>query len=81
MSGFQYVYILESSCGGHFYTGLMDDLMARLAKRNAGGVPPTAKRRPWMIKTAVAFHSRERAAAFEAYLKSSSGRAFAKQRL
>lgn len=77
MKAFHYVYILESSCGGHFYTGLTDDLAARLEKHNAGGIPHTAQHRPWAIKTAVAFHSRERAAAFEIYLKSSSGRAFA----
>jgi putative endonuclease len=81
MKNFHYVYILESFCGRHFYTGLTDDLKARLAKHNAGGVPHTAKHRPWTIKTAVAFQDREKATAFEAYLKSSSGHAFAKKRL
>jgi hypothetical protein len=33
--------------------------------------------RPWQIETAIAFRSREKAAAFEKYLKSHSGRAFA----
>ena len=79
--GFHYVYILESVDGAHFYVGLTADLGARLAKHNAGGVPHTAKHRPWAIKTAIAFRDRERAAAFEHYLKSSSGRAFAKKRL
>ena len=81
MKDFHYVYILESSCGGQFYTGLTDDLRARLKKHNEGGVPHTAKHLPWVIKTAVAFCHREKAAAFEAYLKTSSGRAFAKKRL
>jgi putative endonuclease len=34
-----------------------------------------------MIKTAVAFRDPQRAAAFERYLKSPSGRAFASKRL
>jgi len=82
MQGFHYVYIL-SSLGepGRFYVGLTNDLAARLAKHNTGGVPHTAKHRPWQIKTAIAFRDRERAADFERYLKSPSGRAFAKKRL
>lgn len=82
MHGFHYVYTLESRGEpDRFYVGLTDDLAARLAKHNAGGVPHTAKCRPWRIKTAVAFCDRARAAAFERYLKSASGRAFAKKRL
>lgn len=80
-TGFTYVYILQSASGDHFYTGLTDDLSARLAKHNAGAVPHTSKHRPWQLKTAVAFRSREQAAALEKYLKTSSGRAFAKKRL
>ena len=82
MNEFAYVYILESLASfGGFYVGLADDLAARLAKHNAGGVPHTAKVRPWRIKTAVAFRDRNKAAAFEKYLKSPSGRAFSKKRL
>ena len=75
---FHYVYILQSvSEAHHFYVGLTDDLHARLHKHNAGEVPHTAKFRPWRIKIAIAFRDRDRAAAFERYLKSGSGRAFA----
>ena len=81
MKDFSYVYVLETIHGGSYYTGLTDDLAVRLQKHNAGGVPHTAKLRPWRIKTAVAFRDRDRAASFESYLKSSSGRAFAKKRL
>ena len=78
MPDFHYVYTLESlgDCE-HFYVGLTDDLATRLAKHNAGGVPHTAKHRPWRIKTAVACRDRARASDFERYLKSPSGRAFA----
>jgi putative endonuclease len=64
-----------------FYIGLTGDLKQRLAKHNAGEVPHTAKFKPWRIKTAVAFTDRNRSADFERYLKSASGRAFAKKRL
>ncbi|SDR82470.1 GIY-YIG nuclease family protein [Opitutus sp. GAS368] len=64
-AGFHYVYILHSEAGEYFYVGLTDDLASRLARHNAGAVPHTARRRPWQIKTAVAFRDREQAALFE----------------
>jgi predicted GIY-YIG superfamily endonuclease len=79
---FHYVYILVSDgMEPRFYTGLTGDLKARLRKHNKGAVPHTAKFRPWRLKTAIAFASQDRAVAFERYLKTSSGRAFAKKRL
>ena len=79
---FCYVYILQSEANpDRFYVGLTDDLRDRLRRHNAGEVPHTRKFRPWRIKTAVAFTHREQAAKFERYLKTASGRAFAKKRL
>jgi predicted GIY-YIG superfamily endonuclease len=52
-----------------------------LEKHNAGDVSHTAKFRPWRIQTAIAFTDRDRASQFERYLKTGSGRAFAKKRL
>jgi predicted GIY-YIG superfamily endonuclease len=79
---FFYVYILQSENSvEHFYTGFTEDLQDRLKTHNAGSVPHTAKFRPWKIKTAIAFTERDRAVEFERYLKSASGRAFAKKRL
>ena len=77
----KYVYILQSLAGEHFYTGITDDLDARLSKHNAGVVTHTSKFRPWRIKNYVAFADESRAITFEKYLKSGSGRAFAKARL
>jgi predicted GIY-YIG superfamily endonuclease len=78
----KYVYILKSlAAEEHFYTGITDDLDARLAKHNAGAVIHTSKFRPWRIKSYVAFTDDARAFDFEKYLKSGSGRAFAKARL
>jgi putative endonuclease len=79
---FCYVYILQTTSGPeHYYVGLTDDLQARLRKQNAGEVPHSRKFTPWKIKTAIAFTDREQASRFERYLKTSSGRAFAKKRL
>ena len=79
---FQYVYILQSEANpDRFYIGLTDDLRERLSEHNAGQVAHTSKFRPWTIKTAIAFRDGERASAFERYLKTGSGRAFAKKHL
>jgi len=77
-SGFRYVYLLESGAPeGGFYTGMTDDLAARLAAHNAGHVSSSKSGRPWAIRVAIAFRDPVRAPAFERYLKSGSGRAFA----
>ena len=73
-----FVYVLQSlSHPDQFYTGLCGDVRTRLRAHNAGKSPHTAKYKPWKL---VCFHYFERpepAAAFERYLKSGSGRAFA----
>ena len=75
---FHYVYILISKSNeSHHYTGLTKNMEARLKAHNAGQVAHTAKFRPWQIETVVAFRSNKKAIAFEKYLKSHSGRAFA----
>ena len=75
---FHYVYILVSKSNeSRHYTGLTKNMEARLKAHNAGQVSHTAKFRPWQIETVVAFHSSKKAIAFEKYLKSHSGRAFA----
>ena len=78
MKGFHYVYILKSEKeSARHYTGLTDDLESRLNAHNSGQVTHTAKYRPWKIEMAIAFRSKKKAASFEKYLKSHSGRAFA----
>lgn len=77
----KYVYILHSETGGHYYVGITDDLRARLKMHNAGKVPHSSKYTPWNLKTYAAFSDEGQAFAFEKYLKSPSGRAFAKKRL
>ena len=75
-----YVYILQSeSCPKRHYTGCTTDLCSRLKKHNAGEVPHTAKYRPWRIEVAVRFSSKEKARIFEHYMKTGSGREFARR--
>ena len=79
---FFYVYILQSKIAtDRFYTGFTQDLENRLKDHNSGKDPHTSKYRPWLIKTAIAFTNRQKALDFERYLKTQSGRAFAKKRL
>jgi putative endonuclease len=78
----KYVYLLESiNFPGESYIGLADDLRKRLAAHNAGQSLHTKKFKPWRLVTYLAFSDEAKAIAFERYLKSSSGRAFAKKRL
>ena len=75
-----YTYILRSiEHPDQRYIGHTADLRERLIKHNKGDVPHTAKFRPWRIKNAIAFETKEKAYAFEAYLKTHCGRAFAKR--
>lgn len=78
----KYVYLLQSiSHPNQRYVGLTADIDKRLAAHNAGQSTHTAKFRPWMLVSYLAFIDEDRAAAFERYLKSGSGRAFADKRL
>jgi predicted GIY-YIG superfamily endonuclease len=78
----RYVYLLESlGAAGERYVGMTSDLKRRLPEHNAGKSPHTAKFRPWRLVTYIAFSDDAKAAAFERYLKSGSGHAFANKRL
>jgi putative endonuclease len=77
-----YVYIIRSiSNRDQEYTGATEDLRQRIAAHNAGKSTHTAKYKPWELLWYSAFPSKLTALEFEKYLKSHSGRAFAKKRL
>ncbi|MHC4830924.1 MAG: GIY-YIG nuclease family protein [Planctomycetota bacterium] len=77
-----FVYILGSeSHPTQTYIGLTEDLDERLKRHNSGGSPHTSKHMPWRLETYIAFNNADLAKQFETYLKSASGRAFAKRRL
>ena len=61
------------------YSGVTRDLIARLCEHNRGKCPHTSKNRPWKIETAVAFRSEAKARRFERYIKTGSGREFARR--
>jgi predicted GIY-YIG superfamily endonuclease len=76
------VYILQSlGDPDQYYTGLCADVQKRLAAHNAGQSSHTAKFKPWRLLSAHYFADERVAAAFERYLKTGSGRAFAAKRL
>jgi predicted GIY-YIG superfamily endonuclease len=52
-----------------------------LADHNTGKSIHTAKFAPWTLECYLAFPEKQKAYDFEKYLKSHSGRAFAKKRL
>ena len=77
-----YVYFLTSErFVGERYIGITADLKGRFADHNRGKSTHTSKFRPWRIVTYIAFSNRSQAEAFETYVKSGSGHAFAKKRL
>jgi putative endonuclease len=77
---FFYVYVLVSEIDPkRRYTGRTCDLQERLHKHNRGECSHTSKYTPWKIETAVAFRSEAKARRFERYLKTGSGREFARR--
>jgi putative endonuclease len=77
-----YVYIIRSvTHPEREYTGATANLKQRLSDHNAGKSTHTAKFVPWELVWFCAFTDKHKALAFEKYLKSHSGRAFAKKRL
>jgi predicted GIY-YIG superfamily endonuclease len=76
----RFVYILKSLLTEHaYYVGLTGDPTARLQAHNAGLSPHTAQHRPWRILVVIEFDEEEPATKFERYLKTGSGREFARR--
>lgn len=76
----RFVYVLKTgSPSAEFYVGLASDVNSRLLAHNSGGCTHTASRRPWDLHVVIEFRHEQTATRFERYLKSGSGRAFAKR--
>lgn len=74
------VYVLRNeSERPRFYVGLTSNLDGRLEDHNAGRCPHTARHRPWHLHVVIEFPDEKSAIHFERYLKSGSGREFAKR--
>jgi predicted GIY-YIG superfamily endonuclease len=77
-----YIYLIRSiNDPSQTYVGRTINLDQRLETHNSGGSVHTKMNRPWKLVMYLAFDSREKAAAFEKYIKVGSGHAFAKKRL
>jgi len=77
-----YVYILRSKPHpGETYIGSTHDLRNRLAQHNAGKSAHTNKFKPWELVAYIALPEKDFAEQLERYMKSGSGRAFAKRHL
>jgi putative endonuclease len=75
-----FVYVLESEViTGRHYTGLSSDPVARLDWHNVGLASHTRKFRPWKLLVSIEFTDTNSATRFERYLKTGSGRAFARR--
>lgn len=76
----RFVYILRSDAEhARHYVGLTSDVGRRLAWHNSGPSGVTVSYRPWTLVVSLEFRYATRAWRFERYLKSRSGRAFAKR--
>jgi putative endonuclease len=76
----RFVYVLRSEVDRlRYYTGLTTNVGRRLAVHNSGGSEHTASHRPWQLVASVEFSNPDSATRFERYLKTGSGRAFAKR--
>jgi predicted GIY-YIG superfamily endonuclease len=79
-TGGRFVYILRSEPDpSHYYVGRTTDVVQRLEWHNHGPCGHTTRHRPWRVIVVIEFPDGSAAAAFERYLKSGSGRAFAKR--
>lgn len=75
-----YTYILKSvSHPDQSYIGYTSNLKQRLTNHNSGKSLHTSKFKPWQLDFYCAFNDKHKALDFEKYLKSHSGKAFAKK--
>ena len=76
----RFVYVLRSDRDLHrHYVGVTANVEERLYWHNTGAVAYTARFRPWRVIASIEFSTEQAALAFERYLKTGSGRAFAKR--
>jgi len=76
-----YVYLIQSIKNPEQkYIGNTVNLKQRLETHNSGGSIYTRKHRPWNLVMFLGFDDKLKATAFEKYLKTGSGRSFAKRR-
>jgi putative endonuclease len=78
--GARFVYVLRSATDpSRHYVGRTANVDQRLDWHNAGPCGYSLQHRPWTVLVSMEFPDESSAARFEKYLKSGSGRAFAKR--
>ena len=73
-----YVYILRCS-DQSLYVGYPSNYLKRMERHNNGEVKYTSDKRPLSVQTVIGVQDKYTALKLEKYLKSGSGRAFAKR--
>jgi putative endonuclease len=78
--GKRFVYVLRSETDPtRHYVGITSSVENRLEWHNFGPSGHTTEHRPWRVVVSIEFPTERDAVRFEKYLKSGSGRAFAKR--
>lgn len=76
----RFVYIIKSlATPDQYYVGVTSDPALRLQAHNAGLTSHTSKHRPWRTLVCIEFDEEQPALEFERYLKTGSGREFARR--
>ena len=79
-AGRRFVYIIKSiTAPDEYYVGVTSDVGLRVQAHNDGRSPHTSRHRPWRTLVVIEFDEEEPALKFERYLKSGSGREFARR--
>ena len=78
--GKRFVYLLQSDADPRrHYSGATSNVENRLQWHNSAPAGHTVEHRPWSLLVVLEFPTEHAALRFERYLKSGSGRAFAKR--
>lgn len=79
-TGRRFVYILKSiATPDEYYVGVTANVERRLRMHNDGLSVHTSRHRPWRTLVVIEFDEAEPATKFERYLKTGSGREFARR--
>ena len=76
----RFVYIMKSiAAPDEYYVGVTSNVDLRLRAHNEGLSAHTSRHRPWRTLVVIEFDEEEPAVKFERYLKTGSGREFARR--
>ncbi len=81
MTGYHYVYVLQSQKDGMFYVGYTKDIRKRLDQHNSGQNQSTKERRPMKLIYWEGCINQQDATRREKYLKTAWGKRYIKGRV